>query len=326
MFVMNPKTSASHAHADTATHSQFQLAYDGRSVADGTMDVRDLAPALAALGELLNRSNDLLNGESSAVTLRVVAGFDKGSFDVNLLLDQWIRDPAVATLPTLGSLSAQQILDIVLGTYDKAKGVITGAAKIYKAAKGERPTETKQGINANTNILVFGSNNTIITDPATARLYNDERVRDAITRAAEPLLKDGVDNLKVKRSNRIVETLERPDVGQLSGSDLTTIARPEMPNPSRDIWVRVVKPNFDGGRWSFHDGSAKFGAELEDKAFQARVNSREQGFFAGDTFLVRIRSEQHIDKKGNLTTRNVVEKVLDFRRSPRQHPLNLRRK
>lgn len=43
---------------------------------------RDLAPALAALGELVQRSNELLNGSESTFTLRVVAGFDKGSFDI----------------------------------------------------------------------------------------------------------------------------------------------------------------------------------------------------------------------------------------------------
>jgi len=323
LFSMSEIAVTSPDQPDTATGSEFQLAYDGLSVANGTMDVRDLAPALAALGDLLHRSNELLNGESSAVTLRVVAGFDKGSFDINLLLDQWVREPAHAMLPALSSLSAHQILDATFGTFNKAKGVITGAARIYKAVKGARPTETKQGNTANTTFLVFGNNNTIITDAGSARLYNDELVRNSITKAAEPLLKDGLDNLKVKRQNQLIETLERTDVGQVSGADLALSSRSETSNPPRDLWVRVVKPNFDGGRWSFHDGSAKFGAELEDRDFQARVNSREQGFFNGDKFLIRMRSDQHIDKRGNLTTRNIVEKVLERREAPRERQLGL---
>jgi hypothetical protein len=226
-------------------------------------------------------------------------------------------------LPALSSLSAHQILDATFGTFNKAKGVITGAARIYKAVKGARPTETKQGNTANTTFLVFGNNNTIITDAGSARLYNDELVRNSITKAAEPLLKDGLDNLKVKRQNQLIETLERTDVGQVSGADLALSSRSETSNPPRDLWVRVVKPNFDGGRWSFHDGSAKFGAELEDRDFQARVNSREQGFFNGDKFLIRMRSDQHIDKRGNLTTRNIVEKVLERIEAPRERQLGL---
>jgi hypothetical protein len=211
-----------------------------------------------------------------------------------------------------------------LGTYDKVKGVVSGAAKLYKAVKGERPTETRHGVQANTTIIVLGNNNTITTDSATARLYSDDRFRAALTVAAEPLLREGVEKLAVKRDDQIVETLERSDIGErIPPVEFTmNVIGDEPKGPTRDIWVRVVKPNFDGGRWSFHDGSAKFGADVEDKTFQARVDSREQGFFAGDTFLVRMRSIQHVDKNGGITTRNIVEKVLDYRPSPRQRRLS----
>lgn len=303
------------------TRSAFQLAYEGPAVADGSMDVRNLAPALGALDDFVQRSNELLNGDCSKVTLRVVAGFDKGSFDINLLLDQGLRDPMAAMLPAVGALSASQILDLALGTYEKAEGIISGVARIYKAVRGARPVETKPGRQSNTTILVFGNNNTVVTDSSTARLYNDDRLREALTKAAEPLLRDGMEKLDFKRDNHCVERLERPDVGELPAYDLTANALEAPEGLPRDIWVRVVKPNFDGGRWTFHDGSAKFGAEVEDRGFQSRVDSREQGFCAGDTFLIRLRSTQHIDKNGGITTRNVVEKVLDQRSSPKQRPL-----
>jgi hypothetical protein len=303
------------------TRSAFQLAFDGPAVADGSMDVREITTALQGLDDLVQRSNELLNGETSKVTLRVVAGFEKGSFDVNLFLDQGLRDSLAVMLPALSALNASQILDIVLGTYGKVGDIVSGAAKIYKAFKGARPIETKSGDRANTTVLIFGDNNTVVTDSGTARLYNDDQVRAALTRTAQPLLHGGVDKLEVKRASQLIEKLERPDVGESVGLELVSAQGLDEKGPTRDIWVRVVKPNFDGGRWTFHDGSAKFGAEVEDRGFQERVDRREQGFFAGDTFLIRLRSIQHIDKNGGISTRNMVEKVLDQRLAPRQRRL-----
>jgi hypothetical protein len=299
----------------------FQLAYGGSEVARGSTSVRELAPALAAFNDLIERSNELLNGEQSKVELRVLADFESGSFDVNFLLHHILIDPAAAMLPTLGTLSAKQILDLVVGTYDKTKGLISGVAKIYKALHGEKPKTIRKGNTNETSIIVIGNNNTIVTDVNSAKLYNDDRVRNALTRAARPLTHNGIDSMVLKRNDEVIETLKSDDVGsiylpEVRGGDISNNG-----GVPREIWVTVVKPNFDGGRWSFNDGSAKFGADLEDNDFQAKVNHRDQGFYKGDTFLIRLRSIQHIDKNGNLTTRNVVEKVLDQRDGPRQQKL-----
>lgn len=299
----------------------FQLAYGGPGAA-GSMSVTELAPALLAFNEFIERSNEVLNGEKSVLELRVLANFESGSFDVNFRLHQTLLDSAAAMLPALATLTPSQILDVAVGTYERTKEVISGAAKIYKALRGEKPKEIKSGEQNDTRIIVIGNNNTIVTDVNSAKLYNDDRARNALTRAAEPLTRAGFDTFSIKRNDELVERLEPPDVSSIYFSDVQGDYIPENPDgQTRNVWVRVVKPNFDGGRWSFHDGSAKFGAELEDKDFQAKVNNREQGFFKGDTFLIRLRSFQHHDKNGNLTTRNVVEKILDQREGPRQKKL-----
>jgi hypothetical protein len=302
-------------------NSIFQLAYGGPSVANGSMNVRDLAPALAALAELVERSNELLNGNTSNVELRVLADFESGSFDVNFLLHSSVAEGVAALLPAFVALTPQQLLDVIVGTYGKTTEIISGLAKLYKALHGEKPKEIRDGQQKDTRVIVIGNNNTVITDVNSARLYSDDRIRAALTKAADPLVRDGVDTLTLKRNNQVIETLEREDVGADSSSALNNVSHESDPQGTRDIWVRVVKPNFDGGRWSFHDGSAKFGAELEDKEFQEKVSRREQGFYSGDTFLIRLRSIQHLDKNGGISTINIVEKVIDQREGPRQQAL-----
>lgn len=50
--------------------SEFRIAYEGEALVENTMDVRDLAPALIAFGELFTRANTILNGEKISVSLK----------------------------------------------------------------------------------------------------------------------------------------------------------------------------------------------------------------------------------------------------------------
>jgi hypothetical protein len=70
----------------------FTIAYDGPALRDGAMDVRDLAPALLALGQLLDAANAALNGDAAQLKLQVRAT-ERGSFQIVLDLAQhWSAD------------------------------------------------------------------------------------------------------------------------------------------------------------------------------------------------------------------------------------------
>jgi hypothetical protein len=66
---------------------EFSVSYDGDALAQNTMDVRDLAPALLALGQSFERANSLFNGDRASVSLRIRAN-KPGSFEVVLFLQQ----------------------------------------------------------------------------------------------------------------------------------------------------------------------------------------------------------------------------------------------
>jgi len=70
----------------------FQVAYDGESVVNGSMDVYVLAPALLSLGELVKVTNEVLNGNSATASLRVESDFRTGSFEVSLILSHTLLE------------------------------------------------------------------------------------------------------------------------------------------------------------------------------------------------------------------------------------------
>ena len=74
--------------------ADFQIAYDGEAVRAGSMDVRDLAPALLAVGDLVSQANVILNGDRATASVRVESDFKRSSFEISLLLHQSLIDQA----------------------------------------------------------------------------------------------------------------------------------------------------------------------------------------------------------------------------------------
>lgn len=79
------------------SRADFTLTYDGPALASHEMDVRDLAPAMLAVGELFDAINMLLNGEAATVKVNVRA-HEPGCFSVVFDIVQSWRDGAMSLL------------------------------------------------------------------------------------------------------------------------------------------------------------------------------------------------------------------------------------
>src|SRR5690606_24771878 len=119
--------------------AHFVVAFDGPGVVDGTIDVRDLAPALMALGQAVDAANRAVNGD--AVPARVQArATSEGSFEVqlDLVLQGWaaIKDALLSD-----DSSAALNLLTWLGFLGTAGG---GLVALHRWLRGRQPEKIQR--------------------------------------------------------------------------------------------------------------------------------------------------------------------------------------
>lgn len=130
----------------------FKFIFDGPAFAEHQIDVADLAPALLALGNVVKRANDAINGSRAEARLMVKATAE-GSFDAILSIDVSFLS-AVADMIDHATghrdriATAKDLTDLIINAGKVLGGVATGTVGLFYALKklrGRRPDQ----INAN---------------------------------------------------------------------------------------------------------------------------------------------------------------------------------
>ena len=115
----------------------FSLSYDGQALANHEIDVKDLAPALLALGELFEELNAFFNREKAAISVNIKAT-KEGSVIVELHLLQSLAQQASTLFNSDGVnavLNTKDLLVLLLG----GGGSSTGLLALIKWAKNRKP-------------------------------------------------------------------------------------------------------------------------------------------------------------------------------------------
>ena len=172
-------------HMDDKT--SFQISYDGPALESGRMDVRDLAPALLAVGELCQASNHVLNGDRAKVAVNVSSEFQRGSFQVDLEVAQTIAKAAKDTLLSR-EVATGLTLAAVLGL---VKGAQVSLIALYKLLKGKKPKNTTT-LRSGDIRIEFEDGKTVEVGRDVVKLYNDSTVREHAKNVVRPLERDGI--------------------------------------------------------------------------------------------------------------------------------------
>lgn len=292
---------------EIVSSAELSITYDGELVRTGVMDVQELAPALLASSTLIQKANALLNGDTTSVSLKVRSDFRRGSFIVHCVVDQSLLEQAKNfLLAHPGIKDAKEILETI---FFYAGMPITATASLFKLIKflgKKKPDAVEIQNNSGTVVVVLGDQN-LIVNQATYNMYQDPAARRAASVLVEPLEREGIDTLEIKRGDEV----ERVTKDEAEAFNYGVIDGEMLLDNASESWLSIISLSFNPKhKWRFTTGGSNLTAEIVDAQFWDRVHRHREIFEEGDQLLVSLRTSTLRDASGRLQTSYVVERVI----------------
>jgi hypothetical protein len=295
----------------------FRIAYDGPALETGRMPVRDLAPALLALGELFAEASEVIYPEGGPVALNIKAT-EQGSFDVQLILEA--KDLWDQFTDMFGSEDVTALVNLkTLVAGGLGVGSLFG---LIKWLKGRRVVREEPTLEPGTVRITVDDETSVEIPSDVAKLYRRITIRRKAREVVAPLHRDGVDEVK------FAEEPEAPPELVIREDDLpayesaATEEDDVLLEEERVMLLQIAAVYFEEGKkWRLSDGTVTFWASMEDALFLAEVDRRIEQFAKGDMLRCRLRLIQRRRPTGGLQTEYHVVQVLEHIRADEQMSL-----
>ncbi len=297
------------------------VAYDGEALRSGEMDVRDLAPALMGLGDMVRDTNRVLNGDRADVSVKVRSDFRTGSFGFVIRIIRTLSEHS--SLFDRGALTDALALAKILGLAavgEKPKGYSEVVENVFELAKflaGVAPKERKS-VDANHTEITNEAGGTVIVNNGTMIVYEDRAVRADMKRVVQPLTVPGIDTFETRGepAGVPIETITKDEARLVSAPfqeplQLAAIepAKPEVETHSTGLFQIASLDWKDGNKWRLDAGQGEFWAEITDHVWLGRVHRREVLFGEGDVLKAEYVTEGH-RKSGKIVSTTKLTRIL----------------
>jgi len=296
--------------------STLRITYDGPALTSHEMEVRQLAPALHAIGDLLEHANRVLSGADSRISVSVKGSFKTGSFGIDLVLLQgWVRG-VVDMFNTREAVAILGLLPMLgLSGKDAGKGLIG----VIKWLRGRTITQV---VRSDSHAKLIVDEDELEIELQVLYLLMDIETRRALDGVIrEPLSRNGVDLFASGTDSTIEVTVAHSESCWFAAPDATEQTISESESEERLQLVAVVFK--DDNKWRFSDGASAFYAAILDEFFLSRVDKDEERFGKNDIFRVLIKRRHYLDASGVLRQEISILEVIEHTPSARQIRLPL---
>lgn len=278
----------------------FSIKYDGPALESHQMDVRELAPALIALSNMLEEANRVAFPDSASVKVNVQGNFKGGSFGVDLIAIQSITDQIVSMFsgPEASAFSNLKSILEAIGLIVGTGGAGGGLIGIIKWLHGRKPSSIRtSGDRVVFEVVEESISETFEVDLVAGRLYQSRVVRKALANVVKPLERHGIDIFASGQDGQTAEVIRKDDAPwfTVAESDADIVSDTVAEHVLLQIESAVFK---DDNKWRFSDGSGSFFAEVADPIFVNKINSGDERFGKGDVLIVDLRRIQTISDNG----------------------------
>lgn len=294
--------------------ANFQVTYSGQALNNHEMDVRELAPALVAIADLLEEANLIVNGGGSKIIVNVHGSFKSGSFGIDFTVIQNIVQNVMNVFNSDGITAATNLLSL-LGLKDFGTGLIHFIQKL----KNKKIEKVETLDNKRVRITIESSE-TIEVEGSVLDLYKNQRIRDSLEKViTQPLSKTGIDEFRSGVSGSTDQVIVKKEDKDLF--ELPIIEDEILGENITEAYLQIISLSFkEDYKWKFSRGDAAFFAIIEDKNFLASVTKNEIHFSIDDILKVKLLAKDSLTSSGIRTEYRITE-VIEHRSAARQ--LNL---
>jgi hypothetical protein len=291
------------------------ITYDGPALRDHVMDVKDLAPALIAIGGLFEESNRVLNGSEIKLKIQVKA-LEPGSFGINLEIIQSTLSHFSNILTGETVTSILNLKEIIIGGVVFGTVTVQGLFGLIRRLKGGKPdsiNDLKNGY-----IEIAFKDETFIIPSKLLELYKEESIRVAVQDSLKPLHRVGIETFNIIDKKKLIEKVSKDEVHFF---DAPHIADQKILEYEHESAYSIVSLAFkEDNKWRLHDGSSTISVNVKDESFLNDVEHNRISFAKGDILICKVKTTQYKSSTGLKTEYDILN-VIDHQPAGRQ--LNL---
>lgn len=297
--------------------ANFSLIFEGSAVDNGEIDIKDLAPSLLALGELIQAANNQLNDGRAQIAVKLQAT-GKGSVIVHLSMVQSLAAQAATLLDTLarhkdGISAAKDLADIIFKVGGAGVVGAGGFFALIKWLRNRKPdrVEVKDG-----DTYVHIGDSYFITNPQAIALAENIEVREQAKKLVSVLQNDGIQQISTRRPDGEKLTIQKTDVMAFEVPDAEEETLDDI---EREMFLQIDSLSFkEGNKWRMTDGGEPFYAILEDVDFINRIAKNEISFAKNDILHCVVKEKQVRTIRGQLRKERRIIRVLEHKPGMRQ--------
>ena len=301
----------------TMDETSLSLVFSGPAVRSGQIDVRDLAPSLLALEEMIQAANKEINGpDSDRICVKAQASAE-GSYELVLVLQSIAAEVSPLLNITVENLelsvSVGELVDLLFEVRDVTGIAVAGGGlwALLKFLKGRKPKKIEiKGDDAHVHI----GDNYFITPGKTVRLSESPNVRKKARKAVDALSHEGIDQIGIRRKGH--SDLE---IAEMEMDYFDHIAVDEkLDETTHRMSLQIINLSFrENNKWLVASEEKKLKVSIEDAEFLNKISKNEIAFSKGDLFECMVR-ERRSRTRTSATSEYSIVKVISHKPAAKQ--------